>query len=465
LSAADDPPVEAVDKGPQSAVVVHALGSIVGSPVVAHALPAAFDGLEVHNNCKLLSEKPVTVSGTLPFGGYLASLGRTERAAADALEAVQVRLFVRAGVAGVGLLDAAGTTFLDLVDGLRPDRAHAVTFLIRGIQNVGPLMIRNADNRRVMVELLGADSFQLKDARELIQSHVFPDDLRPFAGWNRYYGRFAATPEEAIRQLLFDEMQEPLVMRWRSDLDIVITPGEEASRALFVSGMYEPASMLALYRFLFPGAVLYDVGANVGVFTLFGSRRVGPTGRVYSFEPSSRERAVLEKNVALNGCDNVTVLASAASDRSGTATLRVAAGQHRGQNTLAPSFAYPGVHMEREETVSLVALDDLWKTQAVRRPDVLKVDAEGSELHVLRGALSLLRDAMPVVVFEINDTLLKASGASRDAVEQLLTSFGYRLHRLDDASGALVPITTLAGVESENFVALPAEYVDRTPER
>jgi FkbM family methyltransferase len=457
--------VEALDQGPQSAVVVHALGTIVGSPVVARALPPAFDGLEVHNDCKLLSEKPVTVSGTLPFGGYLASLSRTERAATDALEAVQVRLFVRAGVAGVGLLDAAGTTFLDLADGLRPDRAHAVTFLIRGIQNVGPLMIRNADNRRVMVELLGADSFQLKDARELIHAHVFPDELRPFAAWNRYYGRFAATPVEAIRQLLFDELQEPVVMRWRSDLEIVITPGEETSRALFVSGMYEPASMLALERFLFPGAVLIDVGANVGIFTLFGSRRVGATGSVYSFEPSAREWAILEKNVKLNGCANVTVIPSAVGDRSGTARLRVAAGQHRGQNTLAPSFAYPGVQMEREETVSLVALDDLWKTHTVRRPDVLKIDAEGSELHVLRGALSLLRDSKPVVIFEINDTLLKASGASRAMVEELLTSFGYTLHRLDDATAALVPVTTLAGVESENFVALPAEYVDRTPER
>jgi FkbM family methyltransferase len=223
--------------------------------------------------------------------------------------------------------------------------------------------------------------------------------------------------------------------------------------------------MLAMQRFLSPGDVLFDVGANVGVFTLAGSRRVGPKGHVFSFEPSSRERATLERNVALNDCGNVTVIPSAVGDRGGTATLRVAAGQHRGQNTLAPSFAYAGVQMERQETVPLVTLDDLWRSQTVRRPDVLKIDAEGSELQVLRGASSLLREAMPVVLFEINDTLLEASGASRAMVEQLLTSFGYTLHRLDDATAALVRIPTLARVDSENFVAVPPQYAERTAER
>jgi FkbM family methyltransferase len=437
------------------------MGAVAGTTLVASALSPAFDGLEVHNNCRLLAENPITVSGTVPFGGYLASIRRTARPATGGLEALQLRLFVRAGVASVGLLDTTGTTFLDVTDGLRPDQAHEVTFVIRGIQHVGPLMIRNADTRRVKVELLGAESFQLKAAGELVDAHPFPNSVGPFAAWNRYYGRFAATPIEAVRQLLFEELREPVVMRWRSDLQVVITPGEETSRALFVSGMYEPASMLAMQRFLFPGAVLFDVGANVGVFTLFGSRRVGPTGHVYSFEPSARERATLEKNIALNGCDNITVIASAVSDRAGEATLRIAAGRHRGQNTLAPSFAYPGVQVEHEERVSLVVLDDLWRTEAVRRPDVLKIDAEGSELHVLRGASSLLREAMPVVIFEINDALLEASGASRIRIERLLTSSGYTLHRLDDATAALVPIPTLARVESENFVALPPLYAKR----
>ena len=142
-------------------------------------------------------------------------------------------------------------------------------------------------------------------------------------------------------------------------------------------------------------------------------------------------------------------------------TLRVAAGQHRGQNTLAPTFAYPSVGVEREEVVRLVSLDDLWRARTVRLPDVLKIDAEGSELQVLQGATAVLRESMPVVIFEINDALLEASGTSRTGVGQFLTALGYTLHRLDDATAAVVPVATLTGVDSENFVALPPHKASR----
>ena len=449
------------DASTESAAVLHVLAAVQGTDVVERALPPAFEGLVRHNRSTLVSAEPLTVSGEAPFGGYLATLDRTKRPVGDGLEALQVRLRVRQGTVGLGLLNAEGTTFLDTVDGFERGDIAVVTFLIRRLQHVGPLVIRNAGHSRVIVELLTAESFQLKDATQLIGTHAFPDEVKPFPGWNRYYGRFGATPAEGVRQLLFDELREPFVMKWRSDLQVVITPGEETSRALFVSGTYEPASMLALQRVLWPGAVMFDVGANVGLCTLAGATRVGAMGHVYAFEPSSRERVTLEKNVTLNRCGNVTIIPAAAADRSGAGTLRVAAGQHRGQNTLAPIFAYPSVSVEREEAVPLVSLDDLWRARTVRLPDVLKIDVEGSELQVLRGATAVLRESMPVVIFEINDTLLEASGASRAEVGQFLTALGYTLHRLDDATAALVPVATLAGVDSENFVALPPHKASR----
>jgi hypothetical protein len=146
---------------------------------------------------------------------------------------------------------------------------------------------------------------------------------------------------------------------------------------------------------------------------------------------------------------------AAVSDCSGAGTLRIAAGQFRGQNTLASSFGYPGVPLAGVETVPLVSLDGLWQERRLRRPDVVKIDAEGHELRVLRGALGLLRDAMPVVVFEINDALLEASDASRDAVEATLRGLGYSLFRPDEATASLVEIAGLRGEQAENFFALP----------
>jgi hypothetical protein len=74
---------------------------------------------------------------------------------------------------------------------------------------------------------------------------------------------------------------------------------------------------------------------------------------------------------------------------------------------------------------------------------------------VLQGGLSLLRDSQPAVIFEVNDTLLQASGASRGEVERCLIDLGYSLHALDEGTARLLPLTSLSSVESENFVALP----------
>jgi FkbM family methyltransferase len=419
-------------------------------------LAPAFGGLAMHSRSRQVADAPDTITGSAPQWGYLASVIRTERESATGLEAVQLRLRVREGTVGVGLLDAQGAAFVDSVDGIEGDAVTAVTFFVRGMQQTGRLVIRNAGTGPATFQWLGVDSLLLKDRPDLLRECLRPHDLTTVPGWSRYYGNFAHTPAEAIRQLLFDELREPLVMPWVRDLRVTITPGEETSRALFVSGTYEPASMIAVQRLLAPGGVLFDVGANVGLYTLLGSRCVGAAGHVYSFEPSSRERTTLDANLGLNGCRNVTTSAAAVGARTGSARLRIAAGQHRGQNTLSPAFAYPGVGLEREEEVEMVSLDQFTQIPGVRQPSVIKIDAEGNDLDVLRGARSVLRDAMPVVMVEVNDTLLQASGASRADVEAFLLDVGYELFRISEDDAALVRVSSLRHEQSENFVAIPA---------
>ena len=103
----------------------------------------------------------------------------------------------------------------------------------------------------------------------------------------------------------------------------------------------------------------------------------------------------------------------------------------------------------------MVSLDEFARAPGVRRPDVLKIDAEGTDLLVLRGARSLLRETMPVIVFEINDTLLQATGASRHDVEAFLHDLGYAIFRVDERDASLLRVSTLRDEQSENFVAMP----------
>jgi len=436
-------------------VAAYLPGTLAGTPFLGVPLDPAFD-----ENLRLTAGSTraddSTVVGTAPVWGYMAIVGRKQRAARGDCEALHVRLQVREGLVGLALLDESQTAYLAVTGGIAPGGVSDVTFLVRGIERVGPLVVLNAGAAPARFDWLGAESFELHPEFDaLVTASVFSDEITAAPGWNRYYGSFAATQEEGIRSFFFEQLQRQIVMPWRRGLRVVITPGEETSRALFVSGEYEPVSMAALERFLSPGTVFLDVGANVGLYTLMGSRSVGPTGHVYSFEPSSRELAVLRRNVSISECPNVTVVPAAVADRMGTGTLHVAAGRHRGQNTLAPSFGYPGVDEEREEPVAIVCLDELYRVGDIRRPDVIKIDAEGSELQVFQGAKALLREAMPVVAFEVNDTLLRASGASPGAVADFLIALGYRLHRLDDDTGELVRVERLDDTPSENFLALP----------
>ncbi|HWZ58637.1 MAG TPA: FkbM family methyltransferase, partial [Gemmatimonadaceae bacterium] len=87
-------------------------------------------------------------------------------------------------------------------------------------------------------------------------------------------------------------------------------------------GTFERAEQDVFARTVRPGDVVYDLGANVGFYTLLAARLAGPTGRVVAFEPVPRNLGYLRRHIALNQCENVTVVAAAVSDRSGTARFR-----------------------------------------------------------------------------------------------------------------------------------------------
>jgi hypothetical protein len=147
----------------------------------------------------------------------------------------------------------------------------------------------------------------------------------------------------------------------------------------------------------------------------------------------------------------------AAASSSGRATLRVAAASHAGLNTLGNAFPYEGVETERLETVETITLDDFVAREAIRGVAGIKVDVEGAEEAVLRGALNLLRDQRPAVVFEVFSRSLTANGSTPEALERLLFDARYRLYSIDDETARLVPLDALAIIDEQNAVALPVE--------
>lgn len=202
-------------------------------------------------------------------------------------------------------------------------------------------------------------------------------------------------------------------------------------------GVLESSVQEALVRHLAPGGVLYDVGANVGFFTLLGARLVGPEGHVYAFEPVPDNAHAIRDHARLNGAENVTVLEQAAAASAGRAGLQIV--DDRSWSKLQGYGEHPGT--ERVVEVELVRIDELVQSGRLRPPTVVKIDVEGAELAVLGGLLETIDAHRPVIVCEVHGTHGPFAAAMRE--------HGYRVVNLEG------PAPIERSPQSEHALALP----------
>jgi FkbM family methyltransferase len=193
-----------------------------------------------------------------------------------------------------------------------------------------------------------------------------------------------------------------------------------------------------MIRFLRPGDMFVDVGANAGLFTLIAARAVGPKGRVISFEPVSKTNKRLSENVGLNRFTNVQVEQCALSDATGKFSFMVAQDEMDGFN----SFARPYMGENyAEETVSTMSWDEYAAKHSLQgRVTFMKIDVEGWETKVLQGGSGQLsRQDAPVLQVEFTDDAAKAAGSSCRENYRVLEGMGYQLYTYDRAGRILKP--------------------------
>ena len=249
-----------------------------------------------------------------------------------------------------------------------------------------------------------------------------------------------------------NRLNVPVVVPWLGGTRVGVTLGNDMSLCLYVGGSFEPNEFAFLDRVLRPGMTFVDIGANEGLYTLFVASRVGPSGRVVAVEPSSRERNLLEANLARNRLHDVTVVPHALADAAGSAELKIASGEHGGHNTLG-QFIYESDALAARENVTVETLDGLVTRLGLDRADVIKIDVEGAELKLLQGGRGLLSQRHPVLLIEANEQALRQQGASTAAVVDLLRALDYQIHVFNE-SGMTEPWTP-GNPLSENIVALP----------
>jgi len=169
-----------------------------------------------------------------------------------------------------------------------------------------------------------------------------------------------------------------------------LDPGDRLNLA--VNGVYEPEDTEFVRRVVKPGDVAFDIGANIGYYTLFLSRLVGPSGRVVAFEPAPDLLEILRGNVAYNRCAHVTVEPKAVTDRTGPLVLYMEAGRPEDNRIFAADDS-----ARSEVRIEGVALDEA-PAVAGLSPSFIKMDIQGAEMQALRGMVGLLRASPRVCV-------------------------------------------------------------------
>ena len=197
----------------------------------------------------------------------------------------------------------------------------------------------------------------------------------------------------------------------------------------FVAGTYEHPVQSSLAELVKPGAVCYDIGANVGFFTLLLARLAGPTGTVYAFEPVPANASIIERNARLNRLGNVKVLRLALSRADGMSDLLLA--QHVGGAVLkgAGTPPDPAGHI----IVETSAIDTLINHRKIAPPDLVKIDVEGAEMDVLVGMQGVLRSQAPIVILELDDQTQAECERKVASCQSFLSEFDYRIDRLPNA--------------------------------
>ena len=220
------------------------------------------------------------------------------------------------------------------------------------------------------------------------------------------------------------------------DIQVVLAPRGATAGDLWAGLRCETHEVSFVLDVLEPGMIFFDVGANAGLFSLSAAKKIGAKS-VFAFEPCSSTFQLLRQNLALNQLADVNVAQEALGESAGEGVLQINGRGRDGLNTLGRP-THPASIVVGQEEVCITSVDLFMKEHNVPRVDVMKVDIEGAELMLFRGARELLMRAdAPVILYEGFGFLTRGFGYHPVEILWLLEFCGYTLLLLNSETGAI----------------------------
>jgi FkbM family methyltransferase len=245
---------------------------------------------------------------------------------------------------------------------------------------------------------------------------------------------------------------KPWLVRRREGLPLLLPHGGAAA-LIYFQGSSEPELANFIKAFLKPGMIFVDIGAHLGEYTVLAASIVGDSGHVHAFEASPDTFEILTRNVKFNGLRNVATKPWAVWNQDGFCEFEKA--PDPSVSALRPNHAAQrrGGSLIR---VNAIMLDHYFGEPGMAKPSLIKIDVEGAELQVLRGAAGLLSLSQPpTLVVEYGPRNTATFAYEAEEVCRFLRELGYQLYQFGE--NGLVPVgdrpSLKQGEETCNIVA------------
>lgn len=231
----------------------------------------------------------------------------------------------------------------------------------------------------------------------------------------------------------------PMILPFDDGLKIAVRPVERLGRRIWLDGYSEPEFARLLDAYLRPGMTYFDVGAHFGQYVLVAAKRIGPAGSVHAFEPTSETYAQLQANLRLNGFTWVVANHNAVYDRVTEMELKLCVNGKGAFNSLGKPMR-PDEEVVGTERVPTITLDSYCLGKSIQKIDLLKIDVEGAELNVLRGAEVLLKNGeVTAIVCEFNESTTANMGYSTQELRREFETLGFGVFAFNAHSQQLEP--------------------------
>jgi FkbM family methyltransferase len=218
--------------------------------------------------------------------------------------------------------------------------------------------------------------------------------------------------------------------QFNSNIKVKLYTDRQLSKLIYCN-QFEKDEFQFISDYIKPGYVVYDIGANIGLHSLFLADVIGSGGCCYSFEPTKATFDSLNENISLNTFNNIFPYNIALSDKEETLQIYKSTNGYDAWNSLG-GFQKIGNNQYDLESVQCIPLDTfLERNPDVRKPDFIKIDTEGWELHVLKGCYTLLKNYSPIIMMEYAQRNLNLTNTKQSDLYDYLDTLGYYLYQYD----------------------------------